>query len=140
MQLDGVVEVVNHDEQELFDSVYFEKFPEKMKKEKETTTIYFKFTPTWWRYTDWKHEDGKFIIHSENIDVLDENGNKTGESRSIDDIHFYGFWHSSARVWIMNSKREILKPFYFNFLYNVSNNSVFLFYIIITFATKSFNN
>jgi isopentenyldiphosphate isomerase/general stress protein 26 len=108
MQLDGIVEVLNDNDQELFDSVYFEKFPEKMKKEKDDTTVYFKFTPTWWRYTDWKHSDGKFVIHSENIDVLDEKGNKTGEVRSIDDIHFYGFWHSSARVWIMNSKGEIL--------------------------------
>ncbi|MEI6316204.1 MAG: NUDIX domain-containing protein [bacterium] len=108
MQLDGVVEVVKENEQELFDSVYFEKFPEKIKKEKEETIIYFKFTPAWWRYTDWNHVDGKFIIHSEDIDVLDEKGNKTGESRSIDDIHFYGFWHSSARVWIINTKKEIL--------------------------------
>lgn len=108
MQLDGVVELIKDSEKELFDSVYLEKFPEKMTKAVDPTTIYFKFTPTWWRYTDWRHPEGKLIIHSENIDVLDSSGNKTGEVRTIDDIHWYGLWHSSARVWITNSNGEIL--------------------------------
>ncbi len=45
----------------------------------------------------------------EPIDILDEKtGEKTGEVRSIDDVHVFGLWHRSSRVWIINSKKEIL--------------------------------
>ena len=109
-QLDGVVELIEAEEKERFDSVYFTKFPEKAKKMKDPIRqfVFFKFTPTWWRYSDYKNPEGKLIWHSENIDVLDEKRKKTGQICTIDDIHWYGLWHSSARVWIVNSNKEIL--------------------------------
>ena len=108
LQLDGFVEIIKDEEKENFDKVYLGKFPEKIKKVPNPKAIFFKFTPTWWRYSDYKNPEGKLILESENIDVLDEKRNKTGEVRMIDDIHWYGLWHSSARVWIVNSNKEIL--------------------------------
>ena len=107
-QLDGYVEIINEKDKEIFDSVYFGKFPNKIKKSQDAKFLCFKFTPTWWRYTEWTKSDGKIILNSENIDVLNEAGEKTGEVRLIDDIHCFGLWHSSARVWIYNSNKEIL--------------------------------
>jgi isopentenyldiphosphate isomerase len=42
------------------------------------------------------------------IDVLDENGNPTGDKKTKREIHEQGLWHISAHVWIYNSKGEIL--------------------------------
>lgn len=42
------------------------------------------------------------------IDVLDENGNPTGDAKTKREIHERGFWHNAAHVWIYNSKCEIL--------------------------------
>ncbi len=42
------------------------------------------------------------------IDVLDENGVKTGEILSRNEIHKRGLWHRSIVVAIINEKNEIL--------------------------------
>lgn len=42
------------------------------------------------------------------IDVLDENGNMTGDKRTITDVHVEGLWHRSAHLWIINSRNDIL--------------------------------
>ena len=108
-QVDGTIEVISNEEKENFDTVYFGKFPEKKEKAKNNPdSLSFKFIPTWWKFSDFKHPDGKLVIESENIDVLNEDRTKTGEVRLIDDIHWYGLLHSSARIWIMNSAKEIL--------------------------------
>ena len=44
----------------------------------------------------------------EMIDVLDENGIKTGEVLSRDEVHKIGLWHKASGVLIINSKHEIL--------------------------------
>ncbi len=44
----------------------------------------------------------------EQIDVLDENGNKTGVIVSRKEAHAKGLWHQTADVWVYNSKREVL--------------------------------
>jgi isopentenyl-diphosphate delta-isomerase type 1 len=44
----------------------------------------------------------------EYIDVVDKDGNKTGQSVSRKEIHEKGFWHKSVHVWFVNSKKEIL--------------------------------
>ncbi|MES2408683.1 MAG: NUDIX domain-containing protein [Patescibacteria group bacterium] len=44
----------------------------------------------------------------EYLDVLDEKGNKTGESKSKPEIHEKGFWHRTVHIWLMNSKKELL--------------------------------
>lgn len=47
-------------------------------------------------------------MSKELIDVLDENGVKTGEILSRDEIHKRGLWHRAIVVAIVNDKNEIL--------------------------------
>ena len=42
------------------------------------------------------------------IEVLDENGQKTGQILDKDIIHQQGLWHREVAVWIFNSKGETL--------------------------------
>jgi isopentenyl-diphosphate delta-isomerase type 1 len=42
------------------------------------------------------------------IDIVDEKGNKTGETKSYDEVHASGLLHKSVHVWVLNSKGEIL--------------------------------
>lgn len=42
------------------------------------------------------------------IDVMDSKGDKTGEVLSFLEVHKKGLWHSTAHVWIYNSKEEVL--------------------------------
>lgn len=65
LQLDGTAELIKPEEKERFDSVYFKKFPEKEEKAGDTKFVFFKFTPTWWRFTDWETSEGKKIWTSE---------------------------------------------------------------------------
>ncbi len=44
----------------------------------------------------------------EYLDVLDENGDSTGESKSRDEVHKKGIWHRTVHVWILNSRNELL--------------------------------
>lgn len=44
----------------------------------------------------------------EYIDVLNENGVKTGEILSRDEVHKKGLWHRAAIVIMVNDKNEIL--------------------------------
>lgn len=63
-QIDGEVRLVKENEKELFEKIYFGRFPEKKAKQ-GPSTVSFVFIPTWWRYTDWRHAEGKFIVTSE---------------------------------------------------------------------------
>lgn len=47
-------------------------------------------------------------MSKELIDVLDENGVKTGEILPRDEIHKRGLWHRSIVVAIINEKNEVL--------------------------------
>jgi isopentenyl-diphosphate Delta-isomerase len=42
------------------------------------------------------------------IDVLNEDGTKTGKSATRAEIHNKGYWHEAAHVWLLNSKNEVL--------------------------------
>lgn len=42
------------------------------------------------------------------IDILDENGNKTGEVATKDEIYKKGLWHRSSHIWIENDNNELL--------------------------------
>ena len=64
-QLDGKVELLKSQEKRIFDSVYPGKFPGKKEKLQSSKVILFKFTPTWWRFTDWANPQGKTIWTSE---------------------------------------------------------------------------
>lgn len=47
-------------------------------------------------------------MRKELIDVLDENGIKTGEILSRDEIYKRGLWHRSIVIAIINEKNEVL--------------------------------
>lgn len=47
-------------------------------------------------------------VMTELIDVLDENGNKTGEVETKEEIYKKGLWHRSVHIWIENDKQELL--------------------------------
>lgn len=47
-------------------------------------------------------------MSKELIDVLDENGVKTGEVLSREEIHKKGLWHRAIAVAIINEKNEVL--------------------------------
>lgn len=64
-QLDGIVQLLVPEGEEAFVSIYLEKFPEKKEKSKDSKLVFFKFTPTWWRFTDWTTPQGKMIWTSE---------------------------------------------------------------------------
>jgi uncharacterized protein YhbP (UPF0306 family) len=63
-QLDGEVRLLKDDEREHFDTVYFQKFPERKEKSKDPKFVCFVFEPKWWRYTDWTKPTGKFVLSS----------------------------------------------------------------------------
>lgn len=67
LQLDGEARLIRDDEKELFDNIYFGKFPDKKEEGWDTDpeTVLFAFIPTWWRFTDWKTPEGKKIWVSE---------------------------------------------------------------------------
>lgn len=44
----------------------------------------------------------------EYLDILDSNGNKTGEIKPRNEVHSKGYWHKGVHIWIINSKRELL--------------------------------
>jgi len=68
-------------------------------------------------------------MSKELIDVLDENGVKTGEILSRDGIHKKGLWHRSIVVAIINDNTvSYTKIGYFsNQFFIYSNNILFLF-------------
>ncbi len=64
LQLDGTVELVKSDEMEIYNAVYMGKFPNKKEKAKDPKFVFFKFIPSWWRFTDWTNPKGKVILTS----------------------------------------------------------------------------
>ena len=42
------------------------------------------------------------------IDVLDENGNLTGQVETKNEIYKKGLWHRSCHIWIENDNKELL--------------------------------
>lgn len=65
LQIDGECRILKDEEKELFDKVYFAKFPDKKEKNYGKPIVLFLFTPNWWRFTDWTTPDGKVIIGSD---------------------------------------------------------------------------
>lgn len=64
-QVDGIIQVLQPDQKEAFDVIYFGKFPKKKEKAKNDNSVLFTFTPIWWRFTDWKTPQGKLVVTSE---------------------------------------------------------------------------
>lgn len=44
----------------------------------------------------------------EYFDVLDENGNKTGEIKLRSEVHRDSNWHKSVHIWILNDNGDVL--------------------------------
>ncbi len=44
----------------------------------------------------------------EYIDILDQDGNPTGDVKDRATVHREGLWHRTSRGWIMNNSRELL--------------------------------
>ncbi len=44
----------------------------------------------------------------EQIDVLDEFGNPTGQVATKDEVYEKGYWHRSSHIWIENDHQELL--------------------------------
>jgi len=42
------------------------------------------------------------------FDVLDKNGNPTGQVKDRNDVHRDGDWHKAVHIWIINFKGELL--------------------------------
>ena len=59
LQMDGLA---NLEDTEELRNIYFTKFPEKLGKHPED--VFFTFSPSWWRYTDWTLPQGKTIWSS----------------------------------------------------------------------------
>jgi isopentenyl-diphosphate delta-isomerase len=47
-------------------------------------------------------------VKEEPVDILDEQGNKTGQVLLKSEAHKQGLWHGGAHIWIYNSKGEVL--------------------------------
>ncbi|HET9721939.1 MAG TPA: NUDIX domain-containing protein [Candidatus Saccharimonadales bacterium] len=47
-------------------------------------------------------------MKEEPVDILDEQGNMTGQTMLKSEAHQKGLWHRGAHLWIYNSKGEIL--------------------------------
>ncbi len=53
LQMDGVVSVVSDsDELKVAKTIHYPKHPNSQKFENDPATVFLKFTPSWWRYTD----------------------------------------------------------------------------------------
>ncbi len=60
MQLDGIAKLEDSEE---IRNIYFKRFPDKLGKKPDD--IFFTFTPTWWRFTDWTAPKERRILLSE---------------------------------------------------------------------------
>ncbi|HEV7702510.1 MAG TPA: NUDIX domain-containing protein [Candidatus Paceibacterota bacterium] len=49
-----------------------------------------------------------FAHLKEKLDILDADGNKTGEAKTYDEVHSRGLLHLCVHGWVINSKRELL--------------------------------
>lgn len=47
-------------------------------------------------------------VMNELIDILNEDGTKTGKSATKAEIYQKGYWHRSVHIWIINGQHEIL--------------------------------
>lgn len=47
-------------------------------------------------------------MKEEPVDILDEQGRKTGQTMLKSEAHRRGLWHGGAHLWIYNSKGEVL--------------------------------
>lgn len=63
-QLDGETSVIGESESDLVEA-YLTKFPEKKDKAPSVDNLYFKFTPKFWKFSDYSAPLGKKVITSD---------------------------------------------------------------------------
>jgi uncharacterized protein YhbP (UPF0306 family) len=63
LQIDGTARLLNDSDEGVV--LYMKTFPEKQGKYEAQKLVFFACTPTWWRFTDWTHADGKRVETSE---------------------------------------------------------------------------
>ena len=63
-QADGEARPLKPAEEKLFQEIYLGKFPNKTKKVTDPNALFFVFTPTWWRFTDYTKPEGTAIFIS----------------------------------------------------------------------------
>ena len=59
LQMDGIARKITRGNP-LWEA-YFMKFPKKREKYNGPDDLFFSFTPTWWRFTDWTAPEGKTV-------------------------------------------------------------------------------
>lgn len=64
LQIDGMAMLVADADSDT-KTFYMNTFPEKQGKYDSNKLIFFTFSPTWWKYSDWTHPDGKRVETSE---------------------------------------------------------------------------
>jgi uncharacterized protein YhbP (UPF0306 family) len=64
LQLDGEVSLIKPEEKENYITTYFGKFPEKDQHADKSTIAAIKFTPKWWRFSDFTLPEGALILTS----------------------------------------------------------------------------
>lgn len=65
LQMDGIAQIIDESEKDLFIKTYLGKFAEKTSKLENPEIIGIKFTPTWWRFTDMRNPAEKLVLSSE---------------------------------------------------------------------------
>ncbi len=63
LQIDGSAQLIARDDERV--STYMHRFPEKQGKYDADKLVFFICNPSWWRFTDWTHADGKRVEMSE---------------------------------------------------------------------------
>jgi isopentenyldiphosphate isomerase len=53
-------------------------------------------------------QESEVNTQSEQFEVLDDQGHKTGQLVSRADVHEQQLWHEVANVWVMNNRGEVL--------------------------------
>jgi isopentenyl-diphosphate delta-isomerase len=55
-------------------------------------------------YKNWYNLD----MHKELLDVLDSNGNLTGSTEDIHEVHVKGIWHGAVHVWFVDFNKYLI--------------------------------
>lgn len=63
LQVDGAACIIPEKEKAAFEEAYFAKFPNKKAKAADPDLIFFKLTPTWWKYFDFS-TNPKVVLES----------------------------------------------------------------------------
>lgn len=63
LQIDGAAQLLSASDAHV--DFYMKTFSEKQGKYEAQKLVFFTVSPTWWRFTDWTHPDGKRVECSE---------------------------------------------------------------------------